>query len=278
MKYIYGIIKEYKFSLLMIYFYILIAQLLFLVEPFILGKAIDGLLNKNYVWLFVFLIIELLHNFFMYRRMVFDTKIYTKIYNDLIFKFLKNNKDADTSVKVARTDLSNYVINFLEHGLYYFLWSFMSLFGSLFFIFYQSWITGLIAICCILPIIIIVYIFYSKIDQVTKVEHTHYEQKTRAMESNDDEIIETFYKRRAKVIILQSTLQGRNWASLNITKSIFLVGSLIIFTNFNFQMTQGQAISMYAYISQFLNSLMSFPVGMEVFSRMKDIIKRVKPQ
>jgi ABC-type multidrug transport system fused ATPase/permease subunit len=59
---------------------------------------------------------------------------------------------------------------------------------------------------------------------------------------------------------------------------IYLVGSLIIFTNFNFQMTQGQAISMYAYISQFLNSLMSFPVGMEVFSRMKDIIKRVKTE
>ena len=275
MKFIYGIIREYKFSLLLIYIYIFIAQLLFLLEPFILGKAIDGLLKKDYIWLFVFLCIELLHNFFMYRRMVFDTKIYTKIYNDLIFKFLKNNKDAEISVKVARTDLSNYIINFLENGLHYFLWSFMSLFGSLFFIFYQSWITGLVAMGCILPIIVIVYIFYKKINQITKVEHSHYEQKTRAMESNDDTIIETFYKRRAKVIILQSTIQGKNWASLNITKSMFLVFCLIIFTNYNFQMTQGQAISMYAYINQFLGSLMSFPVGMEVFSRMKDIIKRV---
>ena len=74
----------------------LVAQLLFLAEPFILGKAIDGLLTKNYIWLIVFLVVELLHNVFMYRRMVFDTKVYVKIYNDIIFNFLRNNKEIDT--------------------------------------------------------------------------------------------------------------------------------------------------------------------------------------
>jgi len=63
---------------------------------------------------------------------------------------------------------------------------------------------------------------------------------------------------------------------LNTTKSIFLVLALIVFTNFNFNMTQGEAVAMYAYINQFLISLMSFPVAMEIFARIKDVINRIK--
>lgn len=276
MKYIYNIIKEYKFSLMFIYLYIIIAQLLFLVEPFVLGKAIDGLLVKDYLWLIIFLVIGILHNVFMYKRMVFDTKVYTKMYNDIIFRFLKHNKDAETSVKIARTDLTNYVINFLENDIHYFVMALINIVGSLAFIFYQHTLTGIVVLTCILPVSLIVYLFYNKIAQVTQVSHTHYEQKTKTMETNDDTIIETFYKRRAKVIIGMSTLQGKNWASLNIVKTIFLVLSLIIFTGWNFNMTQGQAVAMYAYINQFLISLMSFPIAMEIFARMKDVINRIK--
>jgi ABC-type multidrug transport system fused ATPase/permease subunit len=276
MKYIYSIIREYKFPLFFIYLYILIAQLLSLVEPFVLGKAIDGLLKKDYTWLIVLLVIAILHNLFMYRRMVYDTKVYTKMYNDIIFKFLKHNKDAETSIKIARTDLANYIINFLENDIHYFVMAFITIVGSLCFIFYQHPLTGFVVISCVLPISLIVYIFYKKIAQVTKVAHSHYEQKTKTMETNDDIRIETFYKRRAKVIVGMSTIQGRNWASLNTTKSIFLVLALIVFTNFNFNMTQGEAVAMYAYINQFLISLMSFPVAMEIFARIKDVINRIK--
>jgi ABC-type bacteriocin/lantibiotic exporter with double-glycine peptidase domain len=276
MKYIYNIIKEYKFSLMFIYLYIIIAQLLFLVEPFILGKAIDGLLVKNYMWLGVFLVINILQNIFMYKRMVYDTKVYTKMYNDIIFRFLKHNKDAETSVKIARTDLTNYVINFLESDIHYFVMALINIVGSLVFIFYQHTLTGFVVISCILPISLIVYLFYNKIDQATRVSHTHYEQKTKTMETNDDTTIETFYKRRARVIVGMSTIQGKNWASLNIVKSIFLVLALVIFTSYNFNMTQGEAVAMYAYINQFLISLMSFPIAMEIFARMKDVVNRIK--
>jgi len=59
-------------------------------------------------------------------------------------------------------------------------------------------------------------------------------------------------------------------------KTIFLVLSLIIFTHENVKLTQGEAIAMYSYINQFLVSLLSIPVGMEMFTRMTDIIKRLK--
>jgi uncharacterized membrane protein len=95
------------------------------------------------------------------------------------------------------------------------------------------------------------------------------------MESEDEEKVKSFFKRRARVLIAQSTLQGKNWASLNIVKTVFLILALVVFTNSNFNLSQGQAISMYAYINQFLVSLMSIPVGMETFTRIKDVLSRI---
>jgi ABC-type multidrug transport system fused ATPase/permease subunit len=275
MKYVLSIAKEYKYQLLLIYFYMFVAQGLFLLEPYVLGKMIDGLLIKNYFWMFCFLGIALFENFFIYRRMVFDTKIYTKIYNDIVLKYLKREKNSDQSARIARTEMSNHIINFLENDVHYYIYATLSVVGTLFFIFIKNPLTGFVVISCIIPICTIVYLLYKKIAQSTRVGHDHYEQKIEILSENNEEKIETFFKRRRKILIYGSTLQGKNWTALNSTKSLFLVIALVVFTN-NSKISQGDAVSMFAYINQFLISLMSIPIGVETFTRMKDIIGRIK--
>jgi ABC-type multidrug transport system fused ATPase/permease subunit len=275
MNYIYGILKENKYSLILIYFYMLLAQLLYLVEPYILGKAIDGLIKKEYYWLWCFLIIELLANVFMYKRMVFDTKVYTKIYNDIVLNYLKNDNKSDTSTKVARTEMANNLINFFEHDMHYYIMAIVTISGSLFFIFLENINTGFVVLTCVIPISLIVYRFYNKIAQSTRVANTQFEEKFAIIDTNDENRIDTFFKRRKRILISGSTIQGKNWASLNVTKTIFLISALIIFTSYNSNLTQGDAIAMYAYINQFLISLMSIPIGVEIFTRIKDVTKRI---
>jgi hypothetical protein len=275
MNYIYSILKENKYSLLLIYFYMLLTQLLYLVGPYILGKTIDGLLSNNYNWLYCFLVIELLANVFMYKRMVFDTKVYTNIYNDIVLNYLKNDTKSDTSTKVARTEMANNLIIFFEHDIHYYIMAIVTITGSLFFIFLENVKTGFVVLTCIIPICFIVYKFYYKIAQSTRVGNTQFEQKFAIIDTNDENRIDTFFKRRKRILISGSTIQGKNWASLNVTKTIFLVSALIIFTSHNSNLTQGDAIAMYAYINQFLISLMSIPIGVEIFTRIKDVVKRI---
>lgn len=128
----------------------------------------------------------------------------------------------------------------------------------------------------IVPICLIVYSLYNKIAQGTKVAHTHYEHKVSILTEGEDEKIDTFFKRRRKVLIYQSTIQGKNWTALSLTKGIFLILSIVVFTHSSVDLSQGQAVSMYAYINQFLISLMSIPVGVEMFTRLKDIVNRIK--
>ena len=274
MKYILSIFKEYKYQLLLIYFYLFVAQSLILLEPYVLGKMIDGLLNKQYMWMFTFLGIVLIENILIFRRMVYDTKIYTKIYNNIVLKYLKREKDSNHSSKIARTELSNNIINFLESDVHFYIYAILTLIGSLAFIFMNSAITGLIVIASIAPICTIVYFLYKKIAQSTRITHDHYERKIEILSDNDDVKVETFFRRRRKILIYGSTLQGKNWTALNSIKSVFLVIALFVFTH-NSTISQGETVSMYAYINQFLISLMSIPISIETFTRMKDIIKRI---
>jgi len=212
---------------------------------------------------------------FIYRRMIYDTKIYTTIYNNIVLKYLKRDAESEPSTRIARTELSTHIINFLENDIHYYIYASLSVIGTLFFVFIQDPLTGFVVLSCTVPICTIVYIFYRKIAQYTRVGHDHYEQKAQILTDNDESLVDTFFKRRRKLLIYGSTLQGKNWVSLNVTKTIFLVFAVVTFTH-NAKITQGEAVSMYAYVNQFLISLMSIPVGVETFTRMKDIINRIK--
>ena len=121
--------------------------------------------------------------------MIYDTKIYTTIYNNLVLKYLKRDTNSDPSTRIARTELSNHIINFLENDVHYYIYAVLSIVGTLFFIFLQNPLTGFIVLSCVLPICMIVYIFYKKIAQCTQVGNNHYEQKIQILSDNDDLVL-----------------------------------------------------------------------------------------
>ena len=276
MNYLIKIFKEFKYELLLIYFYMLVAQLLFLTEPYVIGKMIDGLIVNDYYWLYLFIGIAVFENFFIYRRMLYDTKIYTTIYNQITFRYLKKAKDEDASTRIARVSMSNEIITFLEDRIYYYISSILVLIGSLIYIFSQHPFSGFVVVSCLFPIIIIVYFFYNKIEQNTVMINSHFENRAATLTENNESKVDTFFKRRRKLLILGSTLQGKNWTALNSTKTVFLIVALIFFTQGNKSISQGETVTMFTYINQFLNSLLSIPVGVNIFVEMKDVINRIK--
>ncbi|MFM2010737.1 MAG: hypothetical protein RLZZ479_1128 [Bacteroidota bacterium] len=276
MKYIITIFKEHKYELLLIYFYMFVAQLLFLTEPYVIGKMIDGLIAHDYFWLYLFIGIAVFENFFVYRRMVFDTKVYTNIYNQIVFKYLERGKDLDPSTRIARTSMSYDIIDFLENHIHYYISAVLAVLGSFLFIFWRDPLTAFIVLSCIGPIVAIVYFFYQKIEQSTRLQNTQFEKRAQILTENLPERVQTFFQRRRKILILGSTLQGRNWTSLNSTKNLFLILGLVVLTQGNQTISQGEAVSMFSYINQFLASLLSIPIGVETFTRMRDVIGRIK--
>jgi ABC-type multidrug transport system fused ATPase/permease subunit len=267
---------RHKWSIIRIYTYVLIAQIILLVEPWLLGKAIDGLLVGEYTFIALLLSAFLLESTFIYKRMVLDTKVYLQIYNEIILNYLKRNKDAPTSTRVARTDMAYSLVSFVENDLHYFIVSAITIIGTLFFIYAGSVQAGIVVTLSAIPTLLVTKTFYRKIAQANRVGNNHYEGKVDVIQSCEESRIIRFYTRRKKIITAASTLQGKNWAGLSASRSTFIILAIIVFTHDRIGITQGEAVTMYSYVSQFLGSLLSIPVAVDVITRMKDVIRRIK--
>jgi ABC-type multidrug transport system fused ATPase/permease subunit len=268
------IFKQYKHQLLWIYVFMILTELSILSTPFLLGKSIDGLIIGNWYWLVILGVSYFISNFFNYKRMVYDTKVYTTIYNDIALKFLKK-QDVDTSTKIARTDMAHEIVQVLEGYVHYYIATIVTIIGSLIFIYSENWQVGALVSVAVIFITSAVFVLYKKIRQGIRVRNNHYEKKANSIESGYLSS-EYFFNRRRKIEIYESTIQGKNWFLVNSIKYVFLLISIVLLVTTTKDITIGSVITVYSYIHNFLISLMSAPVAIEMFLRISDILKRLK--
>lgn len=273
MSKIYEIFKQHKTQLLFIYLFMLFTELSNLATPFLLGKSIDGLIGGSYGRLVLLGLSYFLSTFFNYKRMVYDTKVYTKIYNNIVFRFLKNEK-MDTSTKVARTDMAHEIVHVLEGYVHYYIATIVTIFGSIGFIYSENWKVGVLVSFAMLSIILAGMVYYSKIKQSILIRNNHYEKKANSIEEGYDQSV-SFFKRMRRLNIYDSTLQGKNWFLIGLIKNFFLFLSIILLVLTTKDITIGSVVTVYSYVNNFLISLLSVPVAVEMYSRLSDILKRI---
>lgn len=267
------IFKQYKLQLSWIYLFMLLTELSILSIPFLLGKSIDGLISGSWCWIVLLGISYFLSNFFNYKRMVYDTKVYTSIYNNIALTYLKKD-DVDVSTKIARTDMAHDIVHVLEGYVHYYIATIVTIIGSLVFIYSENWQVGLLVSISTVFIIGAVFILYKKIKQGITIANNHYEKKAKSIELGFASS-ESFFNRRRKIEIFQSTLQGKNWFLVNSIKYIFLLASIVLLVTTTKNITIGSVVTVYSYVNNFLISLLSAPVAIEMFLRISDILKRL---
>ena len=157
-----------------------LTELSILSTPFLLGKSIDGLMIGNWYWMVLLGVSYFLSNFFNYKRMVYDTKVYTTIYKNIALTFLKKN-DVDISTKIARTDMAHEIVNVLEGYVHYYIATIVTIIGSLIFIYSENWQVGVLVSVAIFFIISAVFIIYKKIKQGITIANNHYEKKAKSI-------------------------------------------------------------------------------------------------
>ena len=269
-----NIFKQYKRELSWIYLFMMLAEMSFLATPFLLGKTIDGLIAGNWYWLILLGISYAISNFFFYKRMIYDTKIYTTIYNDIALTFLKKN-NVDVSTKIARTDMAHDIVGVLEGHVHYYVATIITIIGSLIFIYTENWRVGVLVSIATFFVTGAVFILYKKIKQAITVRNDHHEKKATAIE-NGYLSAESFFLRRRRIEIYDSTIQGKNWFLANSVKYIFLLISIVLLVTTTKNITIGSVITVYSYVNNFLIALMSAPIIVEMCLRMTDILKRIE--
>jgi ABC-type multidrug transport system fused ATPase/permease subunit len=206
--------------------------------------------------------------------MVYDTKVYTTIYNNITLTFLKKD-NVDVSTKIARTDMAHDIVHVLESYAHYYMATIITIIGSLIFIYSENWKVGVLVSIATFFIVGAVFILYKKIKQVITIRNDHYEKKAKSIE-NGYLSTESFFLRRRRIEIYDSTIQGKSWFLANSVKYVFLLFSIVLLVTTTKNITIGSIITVYSYVNNFLISLMSAPVIVEMCLRTTDILKRIE--
>ena len=267
------IFKQFKLELTWIYAFMLLTELSNLATPFLLGKSIDGLITGSWWWLMLLGASYFLSTFFNYKRMVYDTKVYTKIYNSIVFRFLKND-ELDTSTKIARTDMAYEIVHVLEGYVHYYIATMVTIIGSIGFIYSENWRVGALVSIAAVFITATGIQFYKKLQQSIRLRNNHNETKATAIDSGYMQSI-SFFERMKRLNIYDSTLQGKNWFVIGLIKNLFLFIAIILLVLTTTNITIGSIITVYSYVNNFLIALLSVPVAIEMYSRLGDVLKRV---
>lgn len=263
----------YKKELSWIYLFMLLSELACLSTPFLLGKGIDGLISGNWYWTCLLALSYLVSVTFMYKNMIYDTKIYTKIYNGIALSFLKNSK-SNTSTKISRVDMANDIVHVLEGHVHYYISTIVTIIGSAIFIYTENWKVGVLISVAGILIVSAVFILYGKIKQVINIRNNNDETKSKSIEIGYLSS-KSFFERRRRIAIYESTIQGKNWLIANSIKYAFLLAAIILLSTTTKDITIGSVITVYSYVNNFLGAMLSAPVFAEMVLRMTDVLKRL---
>ena len=250
MKLIIEIFGRHKLRILLVYLISIVANSLWLVEPYVLGKMIDGIIIKSYYWVTIFIVINIFFVGFGYIRRVLDTKVFSGLYNELILRYITNNiSTSDTSIIIARTEMSRVITDFLENSIPMYITIIYSTFGSLIAIFLINKSSAVIVGLMLIPIYFITRFFYFKYKKMTNVNNSNSELHVNKIQTKDVSIINDYFIRRRRILIMDSTLSAKNFATFDSLALLFMISTMIYYISTS-KCSMGDAMSFYGYINR----------------------------
>ena len=275
--YIKHIIVANKYRLGVTYLLFSLEMLGSLLKPYFLGQAVNDLLRGGDQGLIVFLAVHLVWLIVGTLRLRYDTRTYSKIYNDIIIQFLSRKKNDENISKLsALSTLSREYTDFLEYDLIFILEAFYNIVGSLVLIYFYDKRVIIICLGILIPVLFVSRFYGRRMGILTQNKNDELERQVEVISTFDPVVIKKHYELLRKCQIKISDQQAFNFGIMEVFVLILLGVALVVSTRFNEQtLNAGEIIGFYFYILKFTAGLDTIPYITEKYATLKDITKRI---
>jgi ABC-type multidrug transport system fused ATPase/permease subunit len=279
------LIRKFRAQVSFTIILILIENLAWIVEPYLLGNVIDALIDKEFTspstdvfWpIFIWVMLFCINTAAGTYRRIFDTKLYTSMSAKLATyvsenSFLKNHSASLTS---ARAELSHQYIYFLQFRIPEFIDNSISIFGAVIAMYLFDWRISVTCLVIIIPLYFINKFYFSKVSPYQKEYHDKYEDMVEIISKKDPEYVKEYYNELAKPQIRISRWNALNFSLLRLFLLIIFLSVLFIAIDLD-GFSAGELFSIVAYLWTFVSASEYLPELMESWTSLKDISQRLK--
>lgn len=268
--------RDHRRLIILTYGLTFLENLFELLYPFVIGRAIDGLLKEdfsNLVWLAV---VWLTHTFIEMFRHVYDTRTFTQIYGKLAVSVVlaQVKQKIPTSQVVARSALSREFIDFFERDIPEIVAALFGFFGALSMLFFYDVQLALYCLLLLLPLIGLNYFYLRKSQRFNQKLNDQLEHEVEVLSKCQPEAVTSHYRQLAKWRIHLSDAEAVNGGSMELCIIILFIAALIRTISIP-EIQAGDIYAIISYIWSYRQSFDKIPAIMQQLSRLQDIGNRI---
>lgn len=250
-----------------------------LLLPLAIGRSVDALYQQDHSGL-----IELGGLVFMLivigsARRFYDTRAYAAIQRDLSNSLVAREKakNLPMSKTVARVNLLNELVSFLEESLPTLLLIGIMFVGILVVVFgIDMRVMGLCLVASLL-VIAIYWLSGNAYMRLNKGQNDEYERQLDTLALHDMGRIDRHFRRLMRWRVRLSDLETINFSLVWVVLAVMLLGSIYFIVE-NVAISPGQKITTIMYVFDYIEVVVGLPIFYQEALRLKDITARLSSQ
>jgi len=264
--------RPYKYKLSFTLLLVIFESIGWILFPFVIGVAINDYLEGSYRGLIFFGLLGFATLVLMTVRRLYDTRLYSNIYEKIGIASTKQNTPLST--KTARLNMLREIVEFFEHSMPVLINNFAVLFGSLFFLAFLSTQVFIASLIVSLLIVLIYGVSTKKTLNYNHKFNDEFEKQVDVVKSS-----ETIKIRHHILQLNKWTIKLSDVETLNFGLTWVLVICLQMFAivvSANEAVAYGTILSIVLYVFEFTETSIQIPYSWQEYLRLKDIIARVR--
>jgi len=265
-------------QMMLTYTLLCVENLLRMLQPFVLGIAINDLLNQSTRGLFLFIGQHLAYVLMGTARQFHDTRVFSGIYTGLATDLVvgQRRQQVDVSRVAARSTLSRAYVDFFEVHLPMMIRSGWSVFGALAMLAVYDWRLIGWCIALILPASLLNAYYSRHTRMLSRGLHDQLEGEVTTIRAADPDAVRQHFHALADWKIRLSDAEAINFSLMELFIMGLMIATLAVYCSSG-AVTPGDVFSVFRYVMLFVMGLDSVPKIVEHLSRLKDIDTRLRP-
>lgn len=272
-----SIFKKYKWKISLTFLLLVLENIAKVLQPLVLGIAINDLINGKNHGLWLFCILYLVGFIIGTIRRYYDTRAYTSIYTNVASEIAKkqNEKEVEVSAIAARSALVKELVDFFEYDVTQAFTSAISVVGALIMLaLFDCWIFG----GCLIAILIIILIYALSAKHIYNFNiglNDELENRITVLEKREQTGIFLHFKNIAKWLVKMSDMETINFSIIEIV--LFALAIFALYASAStVDATAGGIFSVLTYVLEFSGGVFMLPIIFQQIIRLKEISSRLK--
>lgn len=270
------ILKTYRGRISITFFVLVIEHLLLLLEPLVIGIAINGLAARDWSGVYSFIGLEMLVIMIGVARRLYDTRAYGGIYKNIgqAISTTAIRDHEDLSPAISRADLLQEVVDFFENELPMALGSSIAILGALIMLFVLSPLVGAVAITSAIAIGTIFVLSRTRIKSLNKLVNDELEARARLFMARETRPLLAHFVTLVRHRISLSGLEARNFG-LSYLFVVLLIAFALYQSVAVSQASIGDVFAVLTYAAQFAEGVIILPMMYQQYVRTTEITGRI---